>query len=61
MFLFKGVDELELFDFNSQNVIWRLNVERSADRKKLVIASSYGLAGRFCFTEAEVLRVESLD
>lgn len=61
MLLFKGVEELELVDFNEQNVIWSLTVERDGDKKKLVISSSYGLAGGFYFTEAEVLRVEPLN
>ena len=61
MLLFKGVEELELVDFNEQNVVWDLTVERDGDKKKLVISSSYGLAGGFYFTEAEVLRVEPLN
>lgn len=61
VFLFKGVDELELFDFNNQNVLYSLTVEREGDKKKLAISPAYGLAGKFGFTEAEVLRVESLD
>ena len=59
--LFKEIDELELFDFNEQNAIWDLTVEHDKERRKLVISSSYGLAGGFYFTEAEVLHVERLD
>ena len=58
--LFKDVEEVELRDFNEQNVVWNLFVEPQGPKRRLVISPTYGLGGGLLFSEAEVLRAEAL-
>lgn len=54
-FTFEGVRNLELSDFSPQNVIFGLEVEKSADRFRLTLTPCYGMAG---FIESDRIRVE---
>ncbi len=58
--LFRGVEDVQLSDFNNQNALWDLTVEQNEHTKKLNISASYGLAGSFSFTDAEILDVKVL-
>ena len=58
--LFRGVEDVQLSDFNNQNALWDLTVEQNEHTKKLKISASYGLAGSFSFTDAEILDVKVL-
>ena len=57
-FRFTGVEELELHDFNEQNVIAGLDVERVNDKLKVVLHPCYGLNGQFVCVKAEAVSVE---
>jgi hypothetical protein len=58
-FIFQGVHELTLVDFNEQNVLQDLAFSRREDSMLLVeIFSSYGLSGSFLCTEARVAQVQ---
>ena len=58
--LFRGVEDVQLSDFNNQNALWDLTVEQNEHTKKLKISASYGLVGSFSFTDAEILDVKVL-
>ncbi len=57
---FISVADVELFDWNNQNVVFSLTGRSKDDRKELRISASYGLAGTFTFREADVVEAKRL-
>jgi hypothetical protein len=53
-FRFVGVGDLELFDFNEQNVLWSLVMDKLESRVVVELHQSYGLGGRFTCDTVEV-------
>jgi hypothetical protein len=44
-FLFEGIEDMEIYGFNEQNVIFSLTVETEGDSFLLTLDHCYGLAG----------------
>ena len=59
---FSQVDKLRLEDFNEQNVISELVIEKQSNNVEIAVSlrSSYGLSGSFVCRAAEVLCVEPI-
>lgn len=61
-FMFRGVHEMTLLDFNEQNVLQELVVSRREDGDlRVEIFASYGLNGSFLCSNAEVGQVRQLE
>lgn len=52
---FLDVSDMELFDWNEQNVVFGLYGKSYGEGTRLIISASYRLAGTFYFREAQVL------
>jgi hypothetical protein len=55
VFLLEGLTTLDLTNFNEQNAIFALSLERAAGGFKLIIDASYGVCG---FFEAREVRIK---
>jgi hypothetical protein len=61
-FIFRGVYEVTLLDFNEQNVLQELAVSRQEDGDlRVEIFASYGFNGSFLCANAEVAQVRQLE
>jgi hypothetical protein len=58
---FAGVDELEIGDFNQQNVIGDLAFDTAGTRIKVTIWPTFGLGGSLSCERIEVIEVVPLD
>lgn len=56
--MFYDIEDLELENFNQQNVIQSIVTTRRGDRIQIWIASLYGADITFSFKQADVLSVE---
>ncbi len=56
---FFSIQDLELYDFNYQNVLFNLEFKIIKKKIKVLINSSYGLNGKFVCEKAEIISVES--
>lgn len=61
-FIFRGVQELTLLDFNEQNVLQELAISRQEDGNlRVQIFASYGLNGSFLCANAEIAHVQPVE
>ena len=60
-FVFEGVSDVSLGNFNHQNVINALLVEETEEGKKLFIEQIYGLGGEAIFGTVRVLSAETFE
>ncbi len=56
----RKIQEIELYDFNEQNVLFNLTFEKKANEIVVTLTPSYGIRGRIVCQEVEVLGVEPL-
>lgn len=58
--LFRGIDQVQMDEFNQQNVLFDLEMERGPESEKrrwtVILQPSYGLGASFTCEEIEVLR-----
>ncbi len=59
-FLCRNVDDVELVDFNHQNVIFSLAVDHQGERLCVTLSPCYGLSGRFTCGEMEVVGLKEI-
>jgi len=61
-FVFRGVQEVALRDFNEQNVLQELAISRQEDGNfRVQIFASYGLNGSFLCASAEIAQVQQVE
>lgn len=55
---FSSIQDLELYDFNYQNILFNLEFRDIKEKIKVLITSSYGLNGKFVCEKIEIISVE---